>query len=54
VRGNAIVLLDEAGDRKLDRKRARGRIDGMTALVMGIGDAPSGWTRKFDAAALIG
>lgn len=31
---NAVVKRDEAGNRKLDKKRSRGRIDGMVALVM--------------------
>jgi phage terminase large subunit-like protein len=31
---NAIVTMDPAGNRKLDKKRARGRIDGMVALLM--------------------
>ena len=31
---NAVVKMDEAGNRKLDKKRSRGRIDGMVALVM--------------------
>lgn len=31
---NAIVKMDEAGNRKLDKKRSRGRIDGMVALAM--------------------
>lgn len=31
---NAVVKMDEAGGRKLDKKRARGRIDGMVALAM--------------------
>lgn len=31
---NAVVKMDEAGNRKLDKKRARGRIDGMVALAM--------------------
>lgn len=31
---NAIVKIDEAGNRKLDKKRSRGRIDGMVALAM--------------------
>jgi phage terminase large subunit-like protein len=31
---NAVVKTDEAGSRKLDKKRARGRIDGMVALAM--------------------
>lgn len=32
---NAIVKMDEAGNRKLDKKKSRGRIDGMVALAMG-------------------
>lgn len=31
---NAVVKSDEAGNRKLDKKRSRGRIDGMVALAM--------------------
>jgi len=31
---NAVVKMDEAGWTKLDKKRSRGRIDGMTALAM--------------------
>jgi len=31
---NAVVRSDEAGNRKLDKKRSRGRIDGMVALTM--------------------
>lgn len=31
---NAVVKTDEAGGRKLDKKRSRGRIDGMVALCM--------------------
>lgn len=31
---NAIAKTDEAGNRKLDKKRSRGRIDGIVALVM--------------------
>lgn len=38
---NAISAKDEAGNRKLDKKRATGRIDGMTALTMAIGIATS-------------
>jgi phage terminase large subunit-like protein len=33
---NAIVKMNEAGDRKLDKKRAKGRIDGMVALAMAV------------------
>ncbi|TQE98662.1 MAG: terminase large subunit, partial [Spiribacter salinus] len=31
---NATVRADEAGNRKLDKKRSSGRIDGMVALTM--------------------
>lgn len=31
---NAVVKMDEAGNRKLDKKKSRGRIDGMVALAM--------------------
>lgn len=31
---NSMVKMDEAGNRKLDKKRSRGRIDGMVSLVM--------------------
>ena len=31
---NTVVKADEAGNRKLDKKRSKGRIDGMVALVM--------------------
>jgi phage terminase large subunit-like protein len=36
---NAIAVKDEAGNRKLDKKRATGRIDGIVALAMAIGVA---------------
>lgn len=32
---NAVVKSDEAGSRKLDKKRSTGRIDGMVTLAMG-------------------
>lgn len=31
---NAVVKRDEAGNRKLDKKKSRGRIDGMVSLAM--------------------
>ena len=31
---NAVVTMDPAGNRKLDKKKAHGRIDGMVALAM--------------------
>lgn len=33
---NAVVKTDEVGNRKLDKKRSRGRIDGMVALAMSV------------------
>jgi phage terminase large subunit-like protein len=51
---NSVIESDAAGNRKLTKKRSRGRIDGMVALVMAIGVAPSGWTSPIDVRALIG
>lgn len=31
---NSVIKMDEAGSRKLDKKKSRGRIDGMVATVM--------------------
>jgi phage terminase large subunit-like protein len=36
---NAVIDMDAAGNRKLNKKRATGRIDGMVALAMAIGGA---------------
>ena len=36
---NAVVDMDAAGNRKLNKKRSTGRIDGMVALAMAIGGA---------------
>ena len=36
---NAVVVRDPAGNRKLDKSRATGRIDGMQALAMAMGAA---------------
>jgi phage terminase large subunit-like protein len=38
---NAVATTDAAGNRKLDKSRATGRIDGMVALAMAIGGASS-------------
>jgi phage terminase large subunit-like protein len=51
---NSVIERGDAGNRKLSKKRSTGRIDGAIALVMALGAAPAAWTRKFDAAALIG
>jgi phage terminase large subunit-like protein len=34
---NAVVIKDPAGNRKLDKSKSTGRIDGMQSLVMMIG-----------------
>ncbi len=36
---NAVVTRDAAGNRKLDKAKATGRIDGIVALAMAMGDA---------------
>lgn len=41
---NAVVKGDEAGGRKLDKMRSRGRIDGMVALAMALSVASEGVT----------
>src|SRR5690606_461250 len=38
---NATVTKDPAGNRKLDKHRATGRIDGLVALAMALGAAQS-------------
>ena len=38
---NAVVVRDAAGNRKLDKAKSTGRIDGMVALTMAIGVAAS-------------
>lgn len=39
---NAVVTRDPAGNRKLDKAKATGRIDGMVALAMALGAAARG------------
>ncbi len=39
---NAVTTTDPAGNRKLDKQKATGRIDGMVALTMAVGVVPSG------------
>ena len=36
---NAVVSKDAAGNRKLDKHKATGRIDGMVSLAMALGVA---------------
>jgi phage terminase large subunit-like protein len=37
---HAVITLDDAGNRKLSKRKSAGRIDGLTALTMAIGTAP--------------
>lgn len=39
---NAVTTTDPAGNRKLDKQKATGRIDGMVAMTMALGVVPSG------------
>ncbi len=41
---NAIIVQDAAGNRKLDKSKSTGRIDGMVSMVMAVGVAMSGET----------
>src|SRR5262249_7608290 len=50
---NCVIARDPAGNRKLDKKRSTGRIDGMTALLMAVGAAAMRATMQFDVEALI-
>jgi len=48
---NSVVVKDDAGNRKLSKKRSAGRIDGAVALTMAMGVAPLG--KPIDVEALI-
>jgi len=50
---NSVVVKDEAGNRKLSKRKSSGRIDGAVALAMAMGVAPL-QTKKVDVASLIG
>jgi len=39
---NAIIVTDPAGNRKLDKSKSTGRIDGMVSLAMAVGVATAG------------
>lgn len=45
--GNAVVTLDAAGNRKLDKGKANGRIDGLVSLAMALTVADRG-VQKFE------
>lgn len=51
--GNAVIERDPAGNRKLNKKRSTGRIDGSVALVMALAAAPQK-TAQIDISTLIG
>jgi phage terminase large subunit-like protein len=50
---NAVVVRDDAGNRKLSKKNSVGKIDGLVALTMAIGAAAMRTTVQFDVEALI-
>lgn len=43
---NAVAVRDPAGNRKLDKSKATGRIDGLVALAMAMGGASSSMTER--------
>lgn len=51
---NAVVTMDPAGNRKLNKAKAAGRIDGMVALAMAFGVAPTIAEPEMDIRAFIG
>jgi phage terminase large subunit-like protein len=51
---NAQVATDPAGNRKFEKAKSSGRIDGMQALAMAISAATARASRPFDVRALIG
>ena len=51
--GNAVVKTDPAGNRKLDKARSAGRIDGMVALAMARGAAAADAEEIYDLASMI-
>lgn len=50
---NAVVTQDPAGNRKLNKQRAAGRIDGMVALTMAFGVAPMEQEEPLDVGAMV-
>jgi len=50
---NAVVTRDAAGNRKLDKSKATGRIDGMVALAMAMGVAETAEEAEFAEGRLI-
>lgn len=52
--GNAVATTGPAGNRKLDKEKARFRIDGAVALAMGLRARDRGSAYAIDVRALIG
>jgi len=50
---NAVVRLDPAGNRKLDKSKSRSRIDGMVALTMAMGAAAADAEPDIDIMAMV-
>jgi phage terminase large subunit-like protein len=50
---NAVVKKDEAGNRKLDKSKANGRIDGMVALAMALSAASGDEVQEYAVGRLI-
>jgi phage terminase large subunit-like protein len=50
---NAVVKVDPAGNRKLDKAKSAGRIDGMVALTMAMGAAALNEEEMIDVRAMI-
>jgi phage terminase large subunit-like protein len=50
---NAVVSMDPAGGRKLNKAKSNGRIDGMVSLVMAFGTAPLQTAGKVNHLAMI-
>jgi len=51
---NAVVTMDPAGSRKLNKAKAAGRIDGMVSLTMAFGVAPIIDETKVDVFSMVG
>jgi hypothetical protein len=51
---HAVVVINDAGDRKLSKKRSTARIDGLVGLTMAIGVAPLETANEFDITTMIG
>jgi phage terminase large subunit-like protein len=51
---NAVVATDPAGNRKFEKAKASGRIDGMVALAMAIGAGTAEANKSLNIRALIG